>query len=114
MEYSEQNSNYFNEANLCVTGVLIRKLMLQVAMLFSDDLKESIMLHTKQDMADVRAKKEAYAIALTRFLPFRIAESRIVLVEYPLGFVDFCYRRFLYTIAKTCRLLVNLYFSFTT
>lgn len=59
MEHSEQNSSYFNEANSCVTGVLIRKLMLQVAMLFSDDLKESIMLHAKQDMADVRTKKRS-------------------------------------------------------
>lgn len=45
-------------------------------------------------------KKEAYAIALIRFLPVRIADSRIVLLEYPLGFVDFCYGRFLNTIAK--------------
>lgn len=54
MEHSEQNSSYFNEANLCMTGDLIRKLILQVAMLFLDDLKQSTMLHAKQDMADVR------------------------------------------------------------
>ena len=69
MEHSEQNSSYFNEANLCVTGDLIRKLMLQVAMLFLDDLKQSTMLHAKQDMADVREGMEAHATALTRFLP---------------------------------------------
>lgn len=83
-------------------------------MLFLDDLKQSTMLRAKQDTADVREGMEAYAIALTRFLPLSMAESRIVLVVYPLGFIDCCNGRFLYTITKTCRLLVSLYFSFTT
>lgn len=63
-------------------------------------------------MADVRAEKEAYAIALTRVLPLRIAESDIVQIEYPVVSLDCFHERFLYTITKECIQLIILQIIF--